>query len=435
MGKAEKFKELSRRYYRQRSVQKALLETAKQREVVPRYYDSFGKRPDILLYEGDIRSLVERGATSFHCSEERWEDPLKLKAGLSKQELDELRVGWDLLIDVDCKFIEYSKVAAALLRDALYFHKIQTFGVKFSGGTGFHFCVASEAFPKEISGKAMKYYFPDGARAILDYLSEMIKPKLSSRIEDLDSIREISEKTGKSEKELTWRGKPNPYLRGSHLDTVAAYSILNLDAGLISSRHLFRMPFSLNEKTSLVSVVIPPRIIEKFNPKVAKPSDFIRYREFIKVPEEEEGRELLIQALDWKKKVRMIEPSEKRIIEIKGKVKDDEFPPCIRKALEGIKKDGRKRCLFILINFFRSINLPPEEIGRRLQEWNQRNYKLLSENYLQTQISWHTRQEKKFPPPNCDHPSYKEIGIYTPECERMKNPLSYVARRMRMRKR
>lgn len=422
MGKGEKIKEISRRYYRQRSVQKALLETSKQREVVPLYYDIFGKRPDIILYEGDIRSLVEKGATSFHCSEERWSDPLKLRSDLSKAELDGLRVGWDFIIDVDCKFIEYSKIITSLLTEALYFHNVQNFGLKFSGGTGFHLCVASEAFPKEIFGIQLKDYFPDAARFMLEYLKQMIRKELSSRIQDLDSLNEIAEKTGKSEKELTIDGEFNPY------------SISTLDSALISSRHLFRMPFSLNEKTSLVSVVIPPRIIEKFNPKVAKPSDFVRYREFIKVPEKEEGRELLIQALDWKKVKFLESPSERKIVEIKGNVQDEEFPPCIKKALEGIKKDGRKRALFILLNFFRSINFSTEEIEKRLREWNQRNYKPLSENYLQTQISWHTKKEKKFPPPNCNHPFYIEIGIYTPECERMKNPLSYVARRLRMRK-
>lgn len=418
MGKEEKIKEIARRYYLQKSVQKAMLEMAKQREIVPLYYDSFGKRPDILVYAGDIKSLVGEGATSFHCSEERWQDPLKLRVDLTKQELDELRVGWDFIIDVDCKFIEYSKVTAALLVESLYFHNVQNFGVKFSGGTGFHIAVAQEAFPKEIFSRELRLQFPSAAKAMLEYLKQMIHDELASRIKDLDSMNEISEKTNKKQEELTIRGEFDPY------------SIITLDSGLISSRHLFRMPFSLNEKTSLTSVVIRPGLIEKFNPKVAKSSEFTRYRPFIQVPESEEGRELLIQALDVHKKVKVI-PEERKIIEIKGRVTEDLFPPCIKKALEGIKKDGRKRCLFILINFFRSINMPKEEIEKSLQEWNKKNYKPLSESYLRGQINWHTRQSKKFPPPNYDHPFYKEIGIYTPECKTMKNPLSYVARRMR----
>lgn len=447
MDKEGRIKEAAARYYRQRAVKKALVEAARGREIAPRYFNAFGTRPDILLYDGDVESLANRGATSFHCSEERWRDPLKLKVELSRQELDSLREGWDFLIDIDCKFIEYSKITASLLIKALRFHGVNTFGIKFSGGTGFHLCVAYEAFPKTIYGRELRLQFPDAARAMLDYLKRIIEKELASRLQDLDSAREISQMIGKSEKELLVGEKFNPY------------SIVNLDSGLISSRHLFRMPFSLNEKTSLVSIVISAGEIEKFNPQIAKPSDFIRCRPFIIAPEKEEGRELLMQALDWKGKVgavigkeyaalargiRGISPGSYGvgfgleaqgggIIEIKGRVGEEDFPPCIKKALEGLKGDGRKRALFILINFFRCINMPDGEIEERLREWDSRNGKPLGEGYLRSQLNWYRKQEKKFPPPNCDHPFYKDIGIYTPECERMKNPLSYVARRLRMR--
>ena len=186
-----KVKEVAKRYYSQKSVQKALLETAKQREAVPLYFDAFGKRPDILLYEEDIKNLVVKGATSFHCSEERWKDALKLSVGMSKTELDSLRSDWDFLIDVDCKFLDYSKITAALLMEALYFHNVQTFGIKFSGGTGFHICIAAEAFPKQIFDIQLKDYFPDAARFMLEYLKQMIEKELAARIEELDSIDEI----------------------------------------------------------------------------------------------------------------------------------------------------------------------------------------------------------------------------------------------------
>jgi len=428
--KGEKLKQIAKRYYSQKSVQRAIFETAKQREVVPLYFDNFGKRPDSIIYEGDIKSLIERGATSFHCSEERWNDPLKLAVGMSKKEMDDLRVGWDFLIDIDCKFIEDSKITAALLRDALYFHNIQTFGLKFSGGTGFHLCVASEAFPKKISNIELKNYFPDAARFMLEYLKRMIEKELASRIQEQDTINEISEKIRKSEKEIMIKNEFNPY------------SIVNLDAALISSRHLFRMPFSLNEKTSLASIVINANLVEKFNPRIAKPSDFISYKQFIKIPETQEGKELLIQSLDWKKKISQIpdysDLDGKRIIEIKGKVTEDDFPPSIKKALLGMNKDGRKRCLFILLNFFRSIKMPDNEIEKTLKEWNSRNYKELSETYIQTQISWYKKQAqqgKVFPPPNYEHPFYKELDIFTSECNTYKNPLSYVSMRLRSKKR
>ena len=78
--------------------------------------------------------------------------------------------------------------------------------------------------------------------------------------------------------------------------------------------------------------------------------------------------------------------------------------------------------------------MPFEEMEKKLQEWNAKNYKPLSETYIKTQIEWNKKQSKAFPPPNCEHPFYKEIGIYAPECERMKNPLRWVAMKLRHKK-
>ena len=54
-----------------------------------------------------------------------WNNPLLLQPGMKKQDLDELRKGWDLLLDIDCKHWHYSSYAADLLIKAL-----QDFGIK-----------------------------------------------------------------------------------------------------------------------------------------------------------------------------------------------------------------------------------------------------------------------------------------------------------------
>ena len=66
--KKERIKKITHLYYSKPEVQKAIYEFCKNREVCPRYYDGFGKRPDSLQYIGDIYELVKRGATSFNCS-------------------------------------------------------------------------------------------------------------------------------------------------------------------------------------------------------------------------------------------------------------------------------------------------------------------------------------------------------------------------------
>ncbi|MFH1065076.1 MAG: hypothetical protein V1734_01045, partial [Nanoarchaeota archaeon] len=88
-------------YYSRRDIQKAILESAKDREVAVRVGEAFAKRPDILQFPADVKDWASKGATSFHISEERWKDPMTLQTGLVKKQMDDLRIGWDLIIDID----------------------------------------------------------------------------------------------------------------------------------------------------------------------------------------------------------------------------------------------------------------------------------------------------------------------------------------------
>ncbi len=85
-------------------------------------------------------------------------------------------------------------------------------------------------------------------------------------------------------------------------------------------------------------------------------------------------------------------------------------------------KDGLKRALFILLGFFRSLELPAEYVENRIAEWNKKNIKPLMEGYIRSQINWF--EKNKIMPPNCDKPYYKELGIVC-SCKDVKNPVSY----------
>ena len=98
------------RFYKRRDIQEVLIEHAKNKEIGMRFGEIFGKRPDILMYPQDVLELARRGLTSFHASEELWSNPLAISNSTSKKELEELRWGWDLVLDIDCAFIEYSKI-------------------------------------------------------------------------------------------------------------------------------------------------------------------------------------------------------------------------------------------------------------------------------------------------------------------------------------
>ncbi len=408
--KARKLREIALTYYSRNDVQKEILNFCSNRETVARYHDSFGKRPDVLEYPNDLINQVKKGATSFHCSQELWKDPLKLSTDLEKKQLDELREGWDLLIDIDSKYLDYSKIACSLIIEALKFHDIKHFGLKFSGSKGFHIIVPWKAFPQELGNEKTKNMFPEWPSIISLYLTEMIKQKLIEKVTSLS-------------------GENKSYIK----DFEAPKKVMP-DIILVSSRHLFRCPYSLHEKTCLASIVLDEREIENFNPKLADPFR-IKVKKFYPEPREEEARELLISALDWYK------TNEEQKTKIKTKfrkIKIDKskivYPPCIKNILKGLN-DGKKRALFILINYFRSLDLDWEDIEKRIEEWNSKNNPSLKKGYILSQLNWHKRQ-KKFLPPNCDKEYYKAIGVCEEDelCKRIKNPLNYTIKKQKIKK-
>ena len=406
------FQKKAKFYYLRKDIQNVLLGISKSREVVPKYMEGFGKRPDTLEYENDIKNLAEKGATSFHCSEELWKNPLDLKTELSSEDMNELRLGWDLLIDIDSKYLDYSKIAAELIIDALKFHNVQNIGLKYSGNKGFHIVVPWKSFPEEINGIQTSKLFPEVPRAIAGYLNSFIKERL---------ITEISIKTQSSK-----------YIKGEEKAGDFAEKVMP-DIVLVSPRHLFRMPYSLNEKSGLSSVVIRADQLKNFHPGWAMP-DRVYVKQFIPEADKNEAKELLIQALDWKKNLRPKAFSDGQRKEFIVKDASPEFyPPCIQYILQGLKHDGRKRALFILLNFFKSISLSNDEISKKIDDWNKLNYKPLKQGYILAQLSWFSKNRTMLPP-NCDKSYYKDIAVCCPDnfCSKISNPVKYVSGKLRL---
>src|SRR3989338_156768 len=167
--KEDRIRRITHIYYSNPEVQKAILEFSRNREVVPIYFESFGKRPDTIQYGSDINGLVKKGATSFHASEEIWEDPLRISSDWNIRELNDARKSWDLVIDIDSKYLDYSKMAAILMINAIERLGVKNYGIKFSGSKGFHIIISGKAFPKEYKGIKTKEMFPEWPRAICDY--------------------------------------------------------------------------------------------------------------------------------------------------------------------------------------------------------------------------------------------------------------------------
>ncbi len=411
------------KFYSRKDIQKELVRISKDREVTVKFNDSYGKRPDILQFENDILELAKQGATSFHFSEEHWKNPLSLKAGMSKKQLDDLRIGWDLILDLDTSYFEYAKIAAFLIIDALKFHDVENISVKYSGNRGLHIAIPFKSFPNKVNNVETKLLFPEGPRVIASYLKEIIKGHLSNKILELNSIKEISEIAKKPINELKKENKFNPF------------SVVDIDTILISNRHMFRSPYSYHELTGLISIPIKQNEILKFNKEDANIKNIKTDVKFLDKEIELDAKQLIMQAFDWQLK------QDKKIIVVREFITPDQaiplecFPECITLGLQGLR-DGKKRFLFVLLAFLKSVGWSMQEIENLVYDWNKRNYEPLKENYVRSQLNWHKRQTQKILPPNCDNKNYYDYVPIKGDkpvdlCKDIKNPVNYAVKMFR----
>ena len=199
---------------------------------------------------------------------------------------------------------------------------------------------------------------------------------------------------------------------------------MDIDLAIASPRHLIRSPYSLHEKSGLVSIVIDEKEIESFKFDDAKPSNVNELKVFIdRVASEPNEAKNLFTGIDLKEE----ESSSKKYDFVKLDLNEKIFPPCMKRILNGLE-DGRKRALFSLINFYKNFDMDWKELEAKIYEWNGKNKPPLKKGYIKSQLSWHKKQHKVVPPPNCKA-HYQEIGVCFPDniCKKIKNPLSYAS--------
>jgi len=421
-------------WYSRESVLRALLEVARNREVVCVYRDGrFGKRPDVIQYPQDILQDVAEGTIAFHGSVERWSHPMKLDVGLKKPDLDSLRSGWDIFVDPDVEDFEIAKVTVKQIIEAFKDHGISSYSIKFTGGKGFHIGIPFESLPEKINLKQTQTLYPEVLQKIVEYIKWYIKDSLKEEILALDSLKNISERVRKKKSDITSK------------DGIEPFKIISMD--IFGSRHLFRLPYSLHEKTLLVSLPVKPKEIDKFEKEHASPQK-VKIEERFLAPKValHDAEALVVEALDWASKF-MVKAKEKlprprRILKMRN-IPEEFFPPCIKNwILKGLA-DGRKRSLFILINFLRNMGWDLEKLEKRISEWNEKNYPPLRANYLRTQLRWHLRQSRNLLPPNCNNELfYVTMNVCHPDkiCKGgtkrivIKNPVNFPFRKLRIKK-
>ncbi len=497
MGDVEQFSK-TLKYYKRPEVQEALVRHAENREVSPRYGTGFGKRPDVLSFPQDVLEFAKRKTTSFHCSEERWDNPMLIQTGMSRKEADELRIGWDLVLDIDAKDWEISRLTAWLFIKALEAHNIKGVSVKFSGNKGWHIGVPWESFPEKIvtdDGEeiVLKNLFPEMPRAIakflIDYIGDSKNNLVKINKDELllgglvkTSINELAKKCGKTKQDLIGNYNPKtkkfvnkeeglyklhctscgnrPEKRFSQNEKEMAedservcskcngwmdfYSlsrteatgpteprlkiteIVEVDTVLLASRHLYRMPYSLHEKSGLSGIVVEIEDVLTFKKTDAEPEKINFEKTFLDtkkvVPDEAEN----LCRLAWSTQESKEAKYEKREFEVPDEAIPEElFPPCIKLILQGLS-DGRKRAMFVLTNFLKVCGWSHEMIEERLDKWNECNAEHLKEVELKSHLRSKKRQKERFPPPNCKA-FYQELGVCRPDetCQTIKNPAQY----------
>ncbi len=412
-------------WYSRESVQYALIEASRFREVVSVFKDgSFGKRPDVIQYQGDVLQAVAEGTIAFHGSVERWRQPMQLDVGMTKADLDSLRQGWDVFIDPDVPDFDIAKIAVKQITEALKDHGVTSYSVKFSGGKSFHIGIPFESLPEKINFQPTNILYPDLLHKIIEYLKWYMKDQLKANLLSLDSLNNLSQRVGKPLNEISDANGLNPF------------KIISMD--IFSSRHLFRLPYSLHEKTMLVSLPIKPFDVPKFDKEYAKPEK-VKVEERFLLPRVtmHDAEAFIVEALDWASKhiaeVKEELPKPKVFKHMKA-IPEMFFPPCIQHVLNGMK-DGRKRSLFILINFLRNMSWDLNRIEKRIFEWNEKNYPPLRANYVRSQLRWHFRQDRNLLPPNCVNDNfYKAMGLFD-LCNEMhalgvKNPVNWPYKKM-----
>lgn len=436
-------KDLAKKYYLRPEIQKAILNFAKDREIAVFFTNYFKKRPDILEHLSDVKAFAEMGLTSFHGSEERWTNALLLSPTISEEEKENNRCGWDLILDLDGVDFEYAKIFGKIIVDYLTEIGIKNLSVKFSGNKGFHIGIPFEAMPKYLGIQETRKLFPDLPRKISGFLIKELENKIIAEILKRDkSIENIAQKYNIDISDLI--------ISENGIEKLNYLRLIEIDTILISSRHLFRSPYSFNEKSGLVSIPINKFRIMEFQKDEAKPEnvDPKKYEdfEFLKYDSSynQDARILfektedfsMVEGIDIDQLARNIKMVKKEIdfaktsqfkktnlklsfaipegeiFEINEEVNYVDFPETIKYLLENKIVDGKKRALFVLLTYLYSINYSTENINSIVEEWNLKQDDPLKPNYIQAQKVWFKNQKNKISTPNYNNDNYyKSIGV------------------------
>jgi DNA primase large subunit len=197
------------------------------------------------------------------------------------------------------------------------------------------------------------------------------------------------------------------------------------------------MPYSLHEKSGLVSIPINNEDVLLFDKSRAKPENISFDVKFLvrDAASSDETSDLIREALS-KELIELkhihSDINTKKFSKLKEialpdfAIPEELFPPCMKNILLGLE-DGKKRALFSLISFLQVSGWNYDDIKERVYAWNKLNPEPLRESYLKGQLSQIKKNKQILPPANCISDNYTSLQVCKPDnfCPRIKNPAMY----------
>lgn len=390
-------------YYRRLNIVEYIYNYCRDREVAVFNKEGkiISKRPETFENNGDIVVYVDRGGYSIHATVEKWQDPLLLSSANMK-EYPNLINSYDLVVDIDIKLynsVDKNLKICQLITADLY-SRLERFGftpsIKFSGHRGFHLIAPLNGI-SDIAGLDIKKFKEQIYKAYLNFIKVLLKKAIYSVGQQLQ--------------------KPSLYKK------LLADDII--DYQIASWRHMIRVPYSLHEKTGLVSIVLQPEDLSNFNIEIAKPN---KITDTIEIEPPKSIKDILLLALGYTYLHELSRKAGRKAIKYIREIPEDDLPPCVKLLLEGVPAGIRNNTMFFLINFFRSLGYSQEDIEKIIIEWNNKNPEPLKDREVEYAIEYHLTRAK-YAPYSCEKlREYIGRQYCQPNeiCQSISHPLQYV---------
>lgn len=385
-------------YYKKSSIADFIVDYVYNREVA--MFNKEGniitQRPYAIYNNGDILYLVDKGGYSIHATVEIWKDPMLLR-DVNQREYYKIVSTYDIVVDFDVDIYKSMdrnlNIAKLLVYEVL--ERLEEFGyipiIKYSGNRGFHLIFPLKGLVKIMDIDLLKYK-EIVYRSFLDFMHVIVESAASH----------LASKIGKN--------------------NIADIVSNIVDYHLASWRHMIRVPYSLHEKTGLVSIVLYKDDILKFTKEMAKPENVIEPI----YPETGDLSDLILLSLSYSLTHEISSTIKPKHIKIDIK-EVPELPPCVRTLLEGVPVGIRNNTMFFLLNFFKSLGYDKEKVKEILFNWNEKNSEPLRDREIEYSIEYHFN--KNYLPYSCSKlREYIGRQYCQPNeiCNHIKNPIQYV---------